>query len=453
MSTQIDPNTAALAVRADEDSEIFVLDADLQRRAYAVGVLRERLPKGIYKLRVVRGGAVVERIVELSADDHVELRTAPAVPIAPIARAAGDHAREIEALAEAAIAAGPGRRAAPAILVLVHRDGAETPDPLASLTLSRWLRMDERRRPSSDYPHAQIGERHWSAWAAGLQPGCHQLELGRGALRQAVMVAPGHQTRIFIRRRRRTEVSIQLAHPGARIVYDHEGETVEVARRAMETERPIFVAQSLVTRMLHDKWDNPLMGVVGAHLFLAALEREQKTTAEPRTGGLDDDVRRRAPDTLHEVLRNLEKLLWRPDGELPSDLIALHLRALPFTGNHRAFGKVREPPLFWASWRTLLAHSVPGGAVALTRALWSRVSQAFKSGPYLAWRPGRVSIDAAVEQLVDDVLQRSSSRDRIGLEKMALRAGDGGGVTPSREEIAAALGAPTSLLPRSGRGR
>lgn len=487
MSIPDDPRSfAELRVVAHDDSEIYVLGADLATKAYGVASVHERLRKGIYKVRTVRGGTTVERLVDLQKNIEIFLHRSPVSAIAPVGPVYGNWSGEINGLAGEAVAAAHAAvesdgsvEGASVVLLMAHRDSEVLADPLAEMTLYRWLDMRHRMSPRSSRLERQCGEEWWSAWAVIVEPGYYQIEFGNGALRQALLVVPNYDTRVFVRRTApsllaegqrseigKTETSVQMAVPGSEVFYWDHYETIEVARRALETERPIIVHERLVDQLLWGKWDNPLMGVMGAHLFLAALERDRDDDEgrRQRRVDLEQKVRAEARETLRVVLDNLENVLGGGWGYLPSDLVALHLRASPFTGEKREFEAVLEPPMFWASWETLVAHSVPGGPVAISRELWSRVSRAYPSGPYFGWRSGRVSVDAQIEELVGWALERGAT---LGIgETLAIapivaayagfvaskgragRASSATAVLPAdaAQEIASALGAPLSLV-------
>lgn len=496
------PGAVRLLVNAPPDAEIHVFGGGLDRRAYGVGQVDTRLAEGLYKIRSVRGGAAVERLVDLQDDTQLYLTAEPVTAIAPVGPVYGQWSAEIEALAREAIDAAAADRPpgdGSTILLMAHRDAEGLADPLAEAILYRWLEMHVRAKAGDAGRERLIGTEWWSAWAVVVEPGCYQIEFGGGALRQALLAVPGYDTRVFIRRSGpravpvlpaadlkelaaqvgdhtsanaapssvRTEISVQMAEPRSDIFYRDHFETIEVARQALETERPIMVQPQLVDQLLHGKWGNPVMGLMGAHLFLAGLERDRDPGegTSSRPVDLHDQVRSRAAETLHTVLKNLDEVFTQNSGALPSDLVALHLRARPFTGDTQDFGTISEPPLFWASWEALLRHSLPQGPVAISRQLYSRVARAYPAGPYFAWRSGpRLSI----ERQMANFLIRSPALDlaesllpvgpAVGLAALAARVALDAGLLSykgvpmlDQEEIgpdgvAMALGAPRSLV-------
>ncbi|MBC7987849.1 MAG: hypothetical protein H7X93_14450 [Sphingomonadaceae bacterium] len=441
----------------------MVLDANLQRVGYGVGRIEQGFPKGLYKLRATRGQAMQEQLLQLDRDQHIHMPLQPLTAIAPVGPVYGQWTSEIEALAEGARDA-KGSKGLAAILFLAHRDREHAPDPIEGVRLQRWGNIAEEGARRSAGRGKKIGEEFWSAWATGLGPGGHQIDLGNGNLRQTLPVVAGFETRLFIRQALRgpaestaaplIELSLQMERPGMPVVYFDHFETIETARRAMEAERPIIVGESLVDELLHGKWQNPIMGITGAHLFLAALERERAASDGPSSRPVDlaDRVRERAGSTLRMIIENLESIFGR---EASSDVLGLRLRARRFTSEHIAGTTIEQPPIFWSSWSALLAESGPNGSVTIPRSLWSRVANCFPSGPYFAWRKGRTSVDKQIDALLQARWQLApagaatpsifKSFDAPPSPIDALDA-DPDAASRIADDIANALGAPRSLV-------
>lgn len=475
-----------LRVFGDADSELYVLDSALEKKGYAVGMLDAHFPPGLYKVRAVRAGATVERLIDLQKDERIDLEVTPQTAIAPVGPVYGRWWQEIQALADRAFQRlapgskreGEARECRSRILFLAHCSGTGLPDPIRELRVSPWGNLRERWSAEDALLEKVIGDEHWGAWAISMEPGCYQIDMPQTGLRQTLLVVRNFDTRVFIRRVptgnegenigadetgaiSRTELSIQMAEPNSTVCYSDHYETIEIARRAMETERPIIVGDYLIDNLLHEKWDNPVMGVMGAHLFLAALERDRANRETPSNRSVDlSSVGHDPRSVLVEVLDNLDKVLDICPGSQkvrPSDLIALRLRAAPFTGEETDFGTVDHPPMFWAGWEALLKASVPGGPVAISRRLWSRIAQAYPSGPYFGWRRGNTSLDRQIDALIS--AQGDSYRSHVSFAPATLWVGrvpDAKTGLRAREissdlakDVATTLGAPLSLLVRN----
>jgi hypothetical protein len=369
---------------------------------------------------------------------------------------------KVEDLARSAITRS-GKWPADGILVLAHgrsRKRTYKERLLHGIVLRRWDDSSHRLVPASDRAHAVIGDEDWEAQWWPAAPGCYVLGSPDGAHRaeQAVLVAKNSgsggkwQTRVFLRETgegsfRRTSLSIQMARHSSSVVYFDHYETIETARNALESGRPI-VSQWLIQHLLGGKFDNPVMGLVGLHLFLSALEEVR--AGKPST--LDAAIIAGADRVIDIVLGNLERLL----GGAPPDLIALKVRAGRLKGAHVV--NVTEPPMFWKSWDVLRRNTDKGEPVMIGREFWNRISLCAPAGPYFSWKsrgdstavPGRyaeLSARVAAEQ--------DKGRARVGLPKDAgFLKGDAFEIASAREgptplsvrEMAQTLGVPLSAV-------
>ncbi|WP_027573938.1 hypothetical protein [Bradyrhizobium sp. WSM1743] len=454
-----------LDVYTNDDAEVFVMNAALSRVARSVGGFSDSLSAGLYKIRVVRAGTVKEQLIELTAKpQQLHLFVSQFSAIAPIGPMLTDVAA-VQTLAQKAL----GKQSKPCILVLAHQR-AETADrekPFGGASIFPWrstrraVRLDNRRR------NASIGDELWSAVAVRADPadGPFVLELNQGAQvsRQAVLVAEGWQTRIFLRAGNadtavgaaasatemhgarakqgdtpQFDVSIQMARPGASVVYSDHWETVEVARNALERGRAIFTGETLVSQLLYEKFDNPITGLTGLHLFLDAKERSEAGDATYELKSTTKKaLSREGQEIADEVLANLTKLLhpdraaaaekqlkddgtrreyWEieaalqevllyPDPDWPEspDLTALRLRA----GRCKQQVFVPSPAMFRVSWDVLKANAARDGLTWISRELWSSTGAAGSRGPYLAWARGRHSVERTLQRVRDQIEKQS----------------------------------------------
>lgn len=462
--------TCSLNVWSNVDAEIELFDAQLEKLAHSVHTLTvPDLTGGLYKIRVIRGRDTVERLIDLRSDLQINLWTNPTYTVAPLWPVYGGDSTKIETFARRAIelAGRPGPDEGQ-VLLLSHRPDPRDRDPLSRLTLRSWgKRHDKAAADRSGGPiEARMADESWSAWSAHPQAGMWELQIGTG-LRQVVPVIPGWQTRIFVRRvstepsalrkggsgetRSRpravtTEISMQMAKPDADVVYIDHYESVEVARKALELERPIFAGTSLIDELLHNKWDNPLMGITGTHLLLAALERDDLEAKAGRPVALRETDRARAPELLKTVLANLEKLVGP---YCRSDLAALHIRARSVVQIPVKISAIDAPPIYWSSWRALMRQERNPDHVEIPRFVWSRVSRARPIGPYFGWQPGRVSVDREVRDLLSKEANVAPPPIMTGPDHDAIL---GIGAESSRApaistaDLARFLGAPPSLV-------
>lgn len=399
-----------LAVSSRADAQILVMDAKLQVIRRAVGRIDTTLDPGLYKIKVARGGGTVEQLLDLDSDREIYLFVDKFPAIAPIGPMLGAAGPAVESLAQAALVRRGGGE--PGLLIVGHHPMQQDvrPHPLDGLRVMLW---------PGDGPAQSIGERdmvvrsvgdaYWGATWLPYPPGCYLLEISDGAqtVRQVVPVAPDWQTRVFLSRRgwrhgadttsapdaTRSEwidFSIQMAQPGFPVVYYDHYETIEVARNALTTTQPIFVSRELIDNLLYGKYDNPIAGITGLHLYLEAAERAQSDDS-PSERQLQIDQRddmQSPKDFAREVLVNLGKLLGSSSA-LASDLVALNVRAglLPSVQTVT----IKEPPMFWVSWDILRRHAGREGQVWVEPRLWSSIANSTAWGPYLVWQPGQTT--------------------------------------------------------------
>ena len=429
-----------LEVLTHDDAEVFVLDAALSRVARSVGGFRQRLRRGLYKIRVSRAGTLQEQLVELRGEDQQHRifidRFSAIAPIGPMLADAGGVERLAREAIDGLAGSGPG-------LLVLARQGVGGPDPRRPFRGARifpWRATRQAVRLDAGPVYtAAIGGELWAARAVEVNPGDGPLVLefkhGQQLARQSVLVAPDWQTRIFLRAnddsrqapRERVahtgtaqfDVSIQMAPPGADVVYMDRSATVEVAKSALERGRAIFTSERLVEELLYSKFDNPIAGITGLHLFLDAKARADAGDAEYRLARGARRLRRNEQEIADDVLINLTRLLdparaaaaqrhekseaglrrmlldADPDWPESSDLTALRLRA----GRCRGQVVVPSPPMFRVSWDVLKANASRDGKVWIGRELWSGTGAAGSAGPYLAWARGRHSVKRTLEHI------------------------------------------------------
>jgi hypothetical protein len=447
----------SLTVNSHPDAQILLIDGDLKLVHKGLATLTVDVPAGYYKVKAERGGGTVEQLVDLTQDQSLPLYVDKFPAIAPLQPLLAGNAWKVEGIGKAAMGT-PG--AVPGLLLLAHaaRQGGNEPDPFAGLKVVPWSGGPGGELAVQPLHKVVLPEEVWRATWLPLPPGCHLLEITDAGetVHQAVTIVPGWQTRLFLRRsewhsrttqpddvRRREwiDVSIQMATQSAAVVYSDHLETVEVARNALELNRPIIVSNYLIASLLQGKFENPIAGMTGLHLFLEALERSRPDKRDDRRSEdgarelqIDSSSLANADNIVRQGIDNLERLLCGDGpqrGPQPSDLMALKARAglLPST----AKTIVVEPPMLWVSWDQLRRRCGPDQPVEVSPGLWKRIAWATAWGPYLAW-PAR---EATVEDYVADHLSAPLERVRRSSSKLQLLEGD---------ELSRALNIPLSLV-------
>ncbi|GIQ59583.1 hypothetical protein Flavo103_27190 [Flavobacterium collinsii] len=101
----------------------------------------------------------------------------------------------------------------------------------------------------------------------------------------------------------------------------------------------LYLPDSLMEELAYGKWENPLKGILAAHVFFAKENNVSITTSSIQTQNL-----------YRKVVDNVEKIL----GKDCPDVIALNLLKATFFNETLQNSTVKEPPMLLQSSRTLL---------------------------------------------------------------------------------------------------
>ncbi|MET4233276.1 hypothetical protein ABIA85_006569 [Bradyrhizobium sp. LA6.10] len=474
-----------LTVSSHADAQILVMDAKLQVIHRGVGDISVDLNHGLYKVKVARGGGTVEQLLDIDSDVNIFLPVNEFPAIAPIGPMLGPDGNKVEALATAALtrtASGLGHQSVfsdrpdePGLLIMGHHitEGAICAHPLAGLRVMPW-RGDDRAYSiaEGDSTISLIGRERWGAIWLPYIPGCYLLEISDGAqtVRQTIPIAPKWQTRIFLRRRNWLsarsssegdaarhewiDVSIQMSPPKNSVVYFDHYETIEVARNALQTTQPIFVSHNLIDNLLWGKYENPIAGITGLHLYLEAAGRSGSAQEDLAAGReLEVDLKDNPENVAREVIANLMKLLGE-SSDLTSDLVALRARAglLP-----RETVTITKPPMFWVSWKYLCRHAGREGRIWVDPTLWNTIASSSLWGPYIVWEPRENSWQELLRRQIS--YRSAATADPAAPAMLGSRRRRGGKSSSLKlqfldeEDAAASLGVPFSVTSAAFRER
>lgn len=474
-----------LTVTAQPDAEIMLIDGSLTLVQRSVGQVSKALEPGLYKVKVERGGGLREELVALREDTALDMPVTDFPAVAPMRSILGDQAPEIERLARQALREPAGEAQGETVLLMCHRpNGCRHEDrPFQRLGLFPFGRTRDRVALTGPFPTATLGSGDvWAAAAIRLpsrtRTGVLEILEGQRVLeeggttrrtasrsRHSVLLAPGWQSRVFLRYAPRPsptaqaadvgeewiDVSIQMAEPDAPIVYGLGDELSETARNALERERLVFLRPDMIDVMLNDKFRNPVTGLAGLHLFLQAVEQgRQGLAGSGRAAPARMDTGGIAPELVTaEALANLGRLLGGDSGwDAPPDLLALRARAnLPDSGS-----RLQAPPMFWAGWEALRTSVGTAGHAWIGRDLWQSMGDAVPRGPYMAWSPSRRSYRGRLERArrfdMSSVGEAAERSYPLGPASVLSAIADAGGQTwrgSDPLELASALGVPRSV--------
>lgn len=455
-----------LTVRPNQvAAEIFLINQQLGKQAQSRRVLAVGFPFGLYKVKIRIGRNITESIIFLDGD--IELQGLGQNGLAPGA-VLYDFAAQVEmAQPEVASAAPlPGS-------LLSHEFHTAALDAMAQPAI-RTIGALESMSPTA--AEIQIMARVWSGrqptlkqvrpWqytelldAEGavlsrlselpvqsqegdpfvtqqlpVSPGTYFLRhrLGDGrVLECALTVPPGWTVQAFLlavaagqnetpaspQALQLNRYTILMKQVGQRSTDTNLDQVLETARLALIDERRILNKE--LEALLLGKFENPMAGILGAHLIL--LEEERRP-GEPS----------RRLKMLDEVIGNLRGLV----GDSHPDVEALSLRCP--TSSLRAAKPFRTPPIFDRSWR-LIVEACQTHPELLPDDLWNRVHASIPVSGYLLWCSDQKSKEAHQRQLAQWVKDATSDELEMAANLQDEPAGGFERVAAPKAEIRAEL--------------
>lgn len=299
MSTS-DPTrpSVLLTAIADVGTDIFIIDSAFQLVARGVSRLSQPVAPGIYKVKFRTGSAIAEKLAVVDpATGPVEVRCPSLAFSSSIPLAGTRKTHEYHMDSAATLSREVHQRIGHGAQIFVfarawtepagsYAPGARPParhNPVTGLTLHA---LDGRVLVTFE----KLGRVDLAApdpWAGSnleVDPGAYRLRLhvpGLGDLEQLVFAPADWQTQIFLLqhdygdgsaptfRADLANASILLARVGMGFVPDEEAfRLAELARLGLQNRRTT-VPRDLLERMLDSKFDNPMLGIYGAHALLA----------------------------------------------------------------------------------------------------------------------------------------------------------------------------------------
>lgn len=363
---------------ADAETEIFLVNGEFQLVARGVGRLEAGIEPGIYKVKC-RTGAVTKEQLVLVKDEPIVVslpRLSFSSP-APLAETAKTHEYHVEAAkAESRnihVKSGTG-----SWVFVFARDWTVTGNSARGRNPVQWLSLhNEQGIRIADLDEAGVHNVAGDPWAAcnlEVAPGTYRLRLNLPAengqkqvsLEQAIVASPGWQTQVFLLQKpygpEQGDWAADLA--GAAILLSRglgfepsraDFRRAELARLGLTNRRQLVSVEIL--QMLRAKMENPMLGILGAHLLLLGPQIDQ--------------------DLLGVAVQNLRIFLEAPHPDV--EAIALQL----YSGNSYAF---RSPPMLRRSWSLLVEATTKQSTVivpnSLAASIWDRL---WAEEPWLLW--------------------------------------------------------------------
>ena len=364
----------------------------------AIGDFKANVKPGLYLLRCETGWFSQETPIKVGAEGYKELKLRVPFPsAAPVPGTTGFHLEQAEAARRLSLPPQPDRNSAGARLMLFLR--ADNPEPSRPPSLDALTPLGANLRPLkfSTLVADSNAKQGWAAWAADVEPGFCVLrwpgeDADAPAVDQALWTAPGWTTIVFLTARpadlkgenaptpNRQDPTVHLVKRVEGFQPDPDAAdnqlAMELALAGWRTGKPLVDQGSLLARLLDEKFVNPMLGIVAAHVLLQGESPDLKV--------------------LDEVLGALEKLLISACPDVRA------LRAVV----RRRFNRAESlplldwPPMFKASFQGAIASDWGGRGVISPGSLAERVApRLVPLSPWTTWLALPAAVSAVLAPL------------------------------------------------------
>jgi hypothetical protein len=323
---------ARLVVTIDGYAEIRVYDGNFRAVARGTGALDVPLPAGLYEIAYRAGWSETKELVALRAGEtkHVRVEFHPRT-VAPIPKSATSKAEHENALRSVINAAPPSQSGQGQLVVFSRVLPRDSHAPMACT----FALVDQNYHFVPDVSAPMSDSDGWRAAVYNVPAGGYALRTDAtfGDSRndappevvpvdQALWVCEDWQTLVCLTTSpsgfATGDTSIFMAREGQLVWPPHQTDlalALEVAVSGLASGR-VLVPRDQLRRMLHEKFDNPMLGVVAAYCMLmttAGTGAQSQQAFRPRLASADSAM-------FTTVVNNLKMLL----GETP-DVCALLL--------------------------------------------------------------------------------------------------------------------------------
>lgn len=339
-------------------------------KAEGEGSVSTDLPPGLYTVRVERAGSTSERVIRHETGTDETLAEPLRVSAVPSFDTATTHEYYAYTSHEwsgqdtrAPIGAGGNGRLFVFIRALSKEDYAGE-DLAAGLSL-----LDEAGSEISGFAEDETerNDAGWLAFSAVAEPGAYALtHSGDVRRKMPLYVYPGLSTQVFLAFQGGLRFdSVSILMPRANEQFNPDDRMTQAIDAAMTglQQRRDYLPRDAMQMLLYGKFDNPMLGVLGAHVLLM---REK-----PSEG------------TLDTVLGNLDYLL----PESP-DVQALRLMTADRFGRDPSLEPFIRPPMIRAGLEAVLRLSVDHPELVPEDGLLESIStRVHVDSPWTSWSP------------------------------------------------------------------
>lgn len=394
-----------LKVRAeDEIADIAVYDGNMNVVAKGVGELKQSLPAGLYRIKIRVGAETSEEVTALNRDKEVTFQPVQFASVIPLQGTLKTHEYHMAAAVAASRAPREQLGQGASIMVFAREWSSEGNrsgvNPAQGLSL---LDSDERVLAKlSDKADIKDGkgqgpngrdEDASAGWRADVKPGSYFLRLelddpDQTKLLRPIYVSPGHQLQVFclmcnhsvgeagerktIRRADLGTAAIVISPDAVFKPNDRTARLSELACNALSQSRALL-PQSLLDELLIGKFDDPMLGLFGAHLLL----RER-----PNDKALFRTVTNNLRDMLGSEHPDLQTLWWQRGDE-----------------NMIGDGRLHVLPMLSASWSLAVDRSIKTLDVFSLGTFYSKLTRIAPSAPWMMLMDNDWAVsDAAIDE-------------------------------------------------------
>ncbi|MBI5309001.1 MAG: hypothetical protein HZB37_11915 [Planctomycetes bacterium] len=408
---------------------IELFDHKFKSLAIGFGELHQRVQEGLYTLRYTAGTAQREERISVDPSEtlspiRVDL---PFQSSAPIIGSSTTH--EFHHYPASELSRQPNKKLGTGgcVMIFVRTiDGdGRTPVSLDSLSL---LDSQLRRILNLDDQPAQNPAEGWAGQCIQLNPGGYALQWKSAEaeskkseadeallINQSLWVAKGWVTIVFLGynsargQLERQSASIHMVRQDMGF-NDYEpqiNQALELSLGGLRTGN-LIVPDDLLNLLLNGKFQNPMLGIVGAH---AMLQRHQKNWS-----------------LFDIVLDNLEKLIPGDPDVIALKLLGRHLRN---DTSRTSIQSLCWPPMLYIGYRALIAHDwiendiIKDGSIAeisaaglLPESPWTCwLARETSSAVFFDGMPRTTTQIRSVQSLLHGIAKKLASPDSFDFQK------------------------------------
>ncbi len=381
--------TVRLIVDAgDPTTEIYVIDGLFRKQAEGLGQVDVNLPPGLHTVKYKASSLIDEVHVALEPGMDVVYAPRPTLRFAAAAPIQGTSTtREYHRSAAQSVSGQIHEVRGVGSQLLVFVRDVQAPgegDPARGLMLAEL--HGTRLIDFTESGVRAVGDPNLDSWAGctvQLTPGAYRLQVATGNIglvEQIVVCSPGWQTQVFLVRGRygfkgaplrgdlRT-ASIYMAPIGRGFDPARPDlRQTELARLGLHNRRLVVNANEL-SSMLWAKFENPMLGIYGAHLLLLAQKPDRKR--------------------LEVVVDNLRDLV----GDHP-DVLALEVWLR--RGDHRHV-QFLSPPMLRSSWQIIVPATATRSRLVPATSLSALIAdRVWGDSPWLLWQSPKDLVESGV---------------------------------------------------------